>query len=96
MSVRVYMLVDVSEGKSLQVAKMLHGQRGVVIIDVVEGPPDVILMIEASNRQKLAERTIETMASVECWTENVKLLPVIANSRRRQHEQSCRSYGPEF
>jgi len=83
MSARVYMLLDVSEGKSLQVAKMLHGQRGVVIVDIVEGPPDIILMIEASNRRKLAEITIKTIASVEYWTENVKLLPTIANSKKR-------------
>ena len=86
MSARVYMLLDVSEGQSLQVAKMLRGQRGVVIVDMVEGPPDVILMIEASNRQKLAERAIKTMASVEYWTENIELLPTIANSKKRIRE----------
>ena len=79
MSTRVYMLLNVSKGNSIQVLGTLKGQRGVVIADMLEGPPDIILVIKAPDRQKLAERTNKAMASVESMIEDIRLLPVIAS-----------------
>lgn len=76
MSQRVYVLMDIAEGKSEEVAQSLAGRPGVVKVELLEGSPDLILICEAIDRQKLAEFTIKALATVEKETENVSLLPV--------------------
>jgi DNA-binding Lrp family transcriptional regulator len=75
-SQRVYVLMDIAEGKSEEVAHSLVGRPGVVKVDLLEGSPDLILICEAIDRQKLAEFTVKALATVEKETENVSLLPV--------------------
>ncbi len=53
----------------------MRGKPGVVKADLLEGPPDVIVVVEASNRQELAELTMQVLASVETMTEHLQLLP---------------------
>ena len=77
MSARVYVLLDIKEGNSKQVAKVLQDKPGIVIADLLEGPPDVIMVVEASDRQKLAELTVQALAVVENMTENFRLLPAV-------------------
>jgi len=77
MCVKAYVLIDVNNGKSEQVAKTLRNKPGVVAVDNVEGPPDVIIMIRAGERQELAKLTIDALLSVEGLTESVRCLPVI-------------------
>ena len=77
MRVKAYVFIDVNNGKSEQVVKTLRNKPGVVAVDNVEGPPDVIMIVEATKRQKLANLTIDAMLSVEGLTESVKCLPVI-------------------
>ena len=76
MSHRVYILLDIVDGKSEEVAQSLWGRPGVVKADLLEGAPDLLLICEAFNRQKLAKLTVEALATVEHVTENVSLLPV--------------------
>ena len=57
MSDRVYVLIDAIEGQVGQVAQTLRDQPGVKVVDLLEGPPDVIVMLQARSRQKLAELT---------------------------------------
>ena len=76
MGERVYALLDIVDGKTEQVAKVLRESPGVVIADAVEGPPDVVIVVEAPEREQLAKLTIGALASVETMTENVCLLPV--------------------
>jgi len=45
-------------------------------VDVLEGPPDLIAVIEASGRQKTAEYLMDIMGSVNGMTENLRVLPV--------------------
>lgn len=77
MGVNAYVLIDVASGKSEQVVKMLRGKFGVVNVDYVEGPPDVIMLVRATERQELARLTIDALLSVEGLTEGVQCLPVI-------------------
>jgi hypothetical protein len=56
---------------------------GVVIVDALEGPPDVIMVVEASERQKLAELTIRALASVETVTEGLSVLPAREELKER-------------
>ena len=75
MSARAYILLRTVEGKAERVAQTLRGEPGVVIADALERPPDVIMVVEASEREKLAELTIQALGSVEAMTEDVHLLP---------------------
>jgi len=72
---RVYILLDVVDGKAEQATEVLREKPGVVMVDALEGPPDVIIVVEAVERQQLAKLTIQALASVETMTEHVCLLP---------------------
>jgi len=74
MSARVYLLLDVLNGESDQVAQNLRGNPGVVIAEPLEGPPDVMAVIEAPDRQKLAQLAIGAISLVEGMTKGVRLL----------------------
>lgn len=75
MGTKVYVLLDIIEGKLEQVVQTLRGKPGVVGVDLLEGSPNVIVVVEAPERKKLAEQTIQALASVETMTEGVQLLP---------------------
>jgi hypothetical protein len=75
MSTRVYLLLDVVQDKSAQVTENLQRRPGVVIADPLEGPPDVMIVVEAPDRQSVAELAIRALASVETMTKGVRVLP---------------------
>ena len=75
MSDRAYILLDIVDGKAEQATEVLKESPGVVMADALEGPPDVIVVMEAPKRQQLAKLTIQALASVETMTEHVCLLP---------------------
>ncbi len=72
---RAYMLLDIKEGKVEEAIKLLRENTGVVAVDVLEGPPDVMTVLEASGQKQLSELTVQAFASVEPLTEQVCLLP---------------------
>jgi len=73
---RAYVLLGIQESKSKEVAKALRNKPGVVAVDIVEGPPDVVAVLEASERLKLAETIMHVLESVETLVDCVSLLPV--------------------
>ena len=75
METRVYILLDVAENMADQVISTVRGGKGVTTADALDGPPDVILVLEARNRQRLAELTNRVLASVEAMTESITVLP---------------------
>ena len=75
MSAKAYVLLNVVHEKQEQVVRALRGKLGVLMVDVVEGPPDVVVVLEARNRQKLAKLTVQALALVETMTEELQLLP---------------------
>jgi len=77
MNDRVYILLDIVDGKAEQAVKVLRKSRGVIMVDALESPPDVIVVMEAPERQQLARQSIQALASVETITEQVCLLLVI-------------------
>jgi hypothetical protein len=76
MKARVYLLLQVVNGQYGPVFRSLRHKPGVTAVDIVEGPADVIVVIEASNRQQLAELTTQAFASVETMTQDLQLLPI--------------------
>jgi hypothetical protein len=75
MSDRAYILLDITDGKIEQALKVLQKSPGIVMADALEGPPDVIIVMEAPERQQLAKLTVQALGSVEAITERVNLLP---------------------
>ncbi len=82
MSARVYVLLDVAQGELASVVRTLRDRPGVIMADIVEGPPNIVMVVEAHRRRRLAELTVEALGSIEGVTENLQLLPVIANRTR--------------
>jgi hypothetical protein len=76
MGAGAYVLLDIANGKSEQAAQALRSRPGVVMADSLEGPPDVIVVFEASERLTLAKLTIQALTAVEAMTRSVCLLPV--------------------
>lgn len=74
MSVRVYILLDIIGGKSEHAVQILRSRAGVVIADPLEGRPDVIVTVEAPDRQRLAESIMPVITCVEGITEDLQLL----------------------
>jgi len=74
MAVRAYILLDIVNGKSNYAARMLRSRSGVVIADTLEGRPDVIAIVEAPNRQKLAEAIMPVIGCIGDITEDLHLL----------------------
>ena len=72
---RAYILLDIVDDKAEQAIKVLRKNPSVVIADALEGPPDVIIVMEAPERQQLAKLTIQVLAPLESITENICLLP---------------------
>jgi hypothetical protein len=72
---RVYVLVDVAGECHEEVASALRCKPGVVMADNVEAQQKVIMVVEAQDRQRLAELTVRALASVETVIEGMHLLP---------------------
>ena len=72
---RAYVLIDVVDGKCEQMTQALRGRPGVITVDLLEGPPQVIMVVEAPERQRLARLTVQAISEVEMMTEDIQLLP---------------------
>jgi len=79
MSARAYVLLDIDDTKVKEAASTLRSMRGVRTVDVLEGSPNLVVVVQARNRQRLAEVTNQALASVESVTENMQLLPAQSN-----------------
>lgn len=75
MNAKACILLDIVDGKTEQVVQALQETPGVVIVEALECPPDVILVMAAGERQPLDKLTIQALALVETMTEHIHLLP---------------------
>jgi hypothetical protein len=73
MSAKAYMLLDILEDKSAQALQVLQTIKGVVA-DTLEGHPNIMVIIEAADRQKLVELMMPVLDSVDCIAKDVHLL----------------------
>jgi hypothetical protein len=81
MNDRVFMLLDVKNGKSEQLISSIKDKAGIAIAEMLDGPPDVILMVEAPNRQELADKAIHAISLVENMIDNIRLLPALTKPK---------------
>ena len=75
MGTKAYIIFEALDGMCDMIVQALQGKPGVVVVDKVEGPPDIVMIVEAPDRQKLTERVISALASVENMTEGCNVLP---------------------
>lgn len=80
---RAYVLVQSADKRRDQVIDILRHQSGVVAVDPVEGPPDIVMVIEAPSRRKLASALTRAMESVQDLTDGLELLPTDIPKRSR-------------
>jgi hypothetical protein len=67
-------LLDITNGSSEYAIKTLRGLAGVVFADRLEGNPDVIAMVQAPTRKRLAEALMPIIGGVNTITEDFRLL----------------------
>ena len=72
---RAYVLLDVMDGYCDFVMQVLRSRTGVIMVDETEGPADIVMVVEASDRHELAGRTVRALAAVEDMTMSMQLLP---------------------
>lgn len=74
MSSRVYMLLDILDSKYEYALQILQKIGGVIMTDTLEGHPNVMVIVEAPDRQRLVELIMPVLGSVDHVTEDVHLL----------------------
>jgi hypothetical protein len=76
MSERAYVLISAVEGKVHEILAVLSNSPGIVTVDHVDGPPDVIIIVEADDRLKLARLVINALHTIENMTDDMYCLPI--------------------
>jgi DNA-binding Lrp family transcriptional regulator len=63
--VHAYILIQTEVGKAAQVTEQVRGIEGVVVVDPVTGPYDVVARAEAIDLDVLAKGTVMPMQELE-------------------------------
>jgi hypothetical protein len=74
MSVRVYMLLDIVDRSCEHAVQMLRSKAQVILADRLEGYPNVIATVEATDRQCLAAEVMPVLDCLDGITEGLRLL----------------------
>jgi hypothetical protein len=74
MNVRAYMLLDIVDRDCEYAVKMLRSRAEVILADRLEGYPNVIAVVEAADRQSLAEAIMPVLECIDGITEDLRLL----------------------
>ena len=73
MSARVYLLLNILEGKTGHAIQTLRNADGVIAADTLEGNPDILVIMEAPDRQRLVELMMPVLQSLDRITEDLHL-----------------------
>ncbi len=76
---RAYVIFNTLNGMAANVAQTLQYKPGVIMVDIMEDQPIVIMVVQSRSRQKLAELTVRAAASVEKMTEGMQLMAARPN-----------------
>jgi len=74
MSARAYMLLDIVDRSCEYAVQMLRSRAEVILADRLEGYPNVIAMVEAADKQSLAEAIMPVLGCIDGITEDLHLL----------------------
>jgi hypothetical protein len=83
MSAKVYVLLDLAHVDGAQVAQILREKHGVTAVDVIEGPPDLLIVVQAPERQMAAEYLMDILESLDGMTENLHVFPVCESAEKK-------------
>jgi len=73
-SVRAYMLLDIVDRSCEDAVQMLQRREEVILVDWLEGYPNIITMVEAADKKSLAEVVMPVLGCIEGITEHLHLL----------------------
>ena len=65
MSFKAYVIMDSPSEKTATMVRALRKKPGVVSVDLVEDSPQIILVVEAQERKRLAELTVQAISSAD-------------------------------
>jgi len=68
------MLLDIVDRSCEYAVQMLRSRAEVILADRLEGYPNIIAMVEASDRQSLAEAIMPVLGCIDGITEGLRLL----------------------
>jgi hypothetical protein len=68
------MLLDIADRSCEYAVQMLRSKAEVILADRLEGYPNLIAMVEAADRQSLAEAIIPVLDCVDGMAEDLRLL----------------------
>jgi len=68
------MLLDIVDRDCEYAVELLRNRTEVILADRLEGYPNVIAVVEAADRQSLAEAIIPVLGCIDGITENLRLL----------------------
>jgi len=74
MSARAYMLLDIVDRNCEYAVQMLRSRAEVILADRLEGYPNIIAIVEAADRQSLAEAIMPVLGCIDGITEDLRLL----------------------
>jgi len=74
MSARAYMLLDIVDRSCEHAVQMLRSRAVVILADRLEGYPNIIAVVEAADKQSLAEAIMPVLGCIDGITENLRLL----------------------
>jgi hypothetical protein len=74
MSARAYMLLDIVDRNCECAVELLRSRAEVILADRLDGYPNIIAMVEAADKQSLAEAIIPVLGCIDGITEGLRLL----------------------
>jgi len=74
MSARAYMLLDIVDRSCEYAVQILRSREEVILADRLEGYPNIIAIVEAADRQSLAEAVMPVLGCIDGITEDLRLL----------------------
>ncbi len=80
MSAKAYVAFEIAGADPVQIALELRDKPGVAHVEVLEGPPDIMIMLEADQRSSAAEYLIEIMKELQDKVEHLNVMPVCENA----------------
>ena len=81
MSFKAYIIMESPTEKTAKLVSTLRNRPGVVTIDVLEDSPQLIMVIEAPERKKLAKLTVQAISAIDSITSVTQLLPASSVER---------------
>jgi hypothetical protein len=72
MCIRAYLAFQTDGNKSREIISDLLGRPGIVTVDVLEGAPNLMLVVEAERRQELVSLITGVLDSVEPITKDLR------------------------